>query len=597
MTSFVAPLADMRFVLDEIADLAGLAALPGLEETTGETVDAVLQEAGRYAGEVLAPLNRSGDIEGVRFENGVVRTPAGFQDAYRRFAEGGWGAVAVPVQAGGQGLPHAVATATTELWNAGNMSFSLCPLLTGGAIEILLHYGSEEQKRVYLPRMVSGQWAGTMNLTEPQAGTDLGALKTRAVPENGHWKITGQKCFITFGEHDLTENIVHMVLARTPTAPAGSRGISLFLVPKYLVKDDGGLGPRNDLRCVSVEHKLGIKASPTCVMAFGDNGGAVGFLVGEENRGLEAMFTMMNVERLGVGIQGLGLAERAYQAAVAYAHQRKQSRKLGSDDPSPVAIVEHPDVRRTLATMRALIEASRALAYAVGAAIDREERHPDAKERARAQALVEVLTPVAKAWLSDMACQVTSLGIQVHGGMGFIEETGAAQFYRDARILPIYEGTNGVQALDLVTRKLLRDGGRGFGIAEQWLGQCVAEVEDSTDGDVRALAMPLINALNRLHQTGQWLLTDCGRDLPGAAAVATPFLALCGLTAGGCLMGASVAAAARRLQRGEGDPAFNERKIRTARFYAANILPYAEAEARRTLEGAKSTLDMAPADF
>jgi len=597
MTAFTAPLADMRFVLDEIADLPGLAKLPGLEEAQAETVDAVLQEAGRFAGEVLAPLNRAGDVEGSRFENGVVRTPAGFREAYRHFAAGGWGGVAVPAEAGGQGLPQAVATATTELWNAGNMSFALCPLLTGGAIEILLHYGSDEQKRLYLSRMVSGQWTGTMNLTEPQAGTDLGALKTRAVPENGHWKITGQKCFITYGEHDLAENIVHMVLARTPKAPPGSRGISLFLVPKYLVKDDGSLGSHNDLRCVSIEHKLGIKASPTCVMAYGDAGGAIGYLVGEENRGLEAMFTMMNVERLGVGIQGLGLAERAYQQAVAFARERRQSRRLGSDDPAAVAIIDHPDVRRTLGTMRALIEASRALAYAVGAAVDRQTRHPEGQERARAQALVEVLTPVVKAWLSDMACQVTSQAIQVHGGMGFVEETGAAQHYRDARILPIYEGTNGIQALDLVTRKVLRDGGRGLGETERWLNALVRQVEESASTEVSRLAPALTEGLNRLHHCGQWLLTACARDLPGAAAVATPFLALCGIAAGGCLMGAAAAAAARRLAAGEGDAAFNRRKIKTAQFYVANILPYAEAEARRTLGGAKSTLDLAPADF
>jgi len=597
MTSFVAPLADMRFVLDEIADLPGLSGLPGLEEANSETVDAVLQEAGRFAGEVLAPLNRSGDREGARYENGVVRTPSGFRDAYRGFVEGGWGSVAVPADVGGQGLPQAVATATMELWNAGNMAFALCPMLTGGAVEILLHYGSEEQKRIYLPRMISGEWPGTMNLTEPQAGTDLGALKTRAVPENGHWRITGQKCFITFGEHDMADNIVHMVLARTPTAPAGSRGISLFLVPKYLVKDDGSLGTHNDLRCVSIEHKLGINGSPTCVLAFGDGGGAIGYLVGQENRGLEAMFTMMNVERLGVGIQGLGLAERAYQAAVAYAHQRKQSRKLGSDDPTPVAIVEHPDVRRTLATMRALVEAGRGMAYAVGAAIDRQTRHPDAKERARSQAMVEVLTPVAKAWLSDMACQVTSLGVQVHGGMGFIEETGAAQYYRDARILPIYEGTNGVQALDLVSRKLLRDGGKGFAVTEQWLNECVKQAEDSGNAEVRQLAAALDQALNRLHRSAQWLLTDCARSLESAAAVATPFLAQTGLVVAGCLLAVAAAAAGRRLAAGEGDAAFNQRKIRTARFYTANLLPYAEAEARRTLEGARSTLEMAPADF
>jgi len=597
MTTYSAPLQDMRFVIEEIAGLAELGRLPGLEEATADTVEAVLTEAGRLAGGVLAPLNRDGDLQGSAYENGVVRTPAGFKQAYAQFVAGGWNAVAVPAAAGGQGLPQAIATATQEMWNAANMSFALCPMLNGGALDILLHHGSDAQKALYLDRMVTGEWTGTMNLTEPQAGSDLGALKTRARRENGHYRIQGQKIYITFGEHDMADNIVHMVLARTPDAPAGSKGISLFIVPKFLVNADGSLGQRNDLRCVSIEHKLGIKASPTCVLAFGDGGGAVGYLVGEENRGLEYMFTMMNVERLGVGIQGLGLADRALQQAIAYAKERRQSRALASSDFQPVAIIEHPDVRRNLATMRALVESGRALAYAVGAAVDRSTRAPDAEVRHEASALVEVLTPVVKSWLSDMACQVASINVQVHGGMGFIEETGAAQLYRDARILPIYEGTNGIQALDLTMRKLLRDGGQAFGQVERWMNGLVTQAEESADPAVAQLAATLTHGLNRAHQAGQWLLRNTRNNPAKAAAVATPFLNLVGIVAGGCLMGAAAAAAARRLAAGEGDAGFNRQKIKTARFYADNILPYAEAEARRTLEGADSALGLTPSDF
>ncbi len=597
MTDYQAPLDDMRFVLEEIADLPAIARLPGLEEATADTVEAVLSEAGRLAGAVLAPLNVAGDQVGSLYENGVVRTPAGFKEAYGQFVAGGWNAVAVPAEDGGQGLPQAIATATCEMWNAANMSFALCPLLNGGALDLLLHHGSDAQKAIYLSRMVTGEWSGTMNLTEPQAGSDLGALKTRAVKAEGHYKISGQKIYITYGEHDMAENIVHMVLARTPDAPAGSRGISLFIVPKYLVGEDGSLGQHNDLRCVSIEHKLGIKASPTCVMAYGDGGGAVGYLVGEENRGLEYMFTMMNVERLGVGIQGLGLADRAYQHALSYARERKQSRALAAESLAPVAIIEHPDVRRNLATMRALVEAGRALAYAVGAALDRERRSPDKEARGEASALVEVLTPVVKSWLSDMACQVASIGVQIHGGMGFIEETGAAQFYRDARILPIYEGTNGIQAMDLMMRKVLRDGGKALGVVERWLDSLVRGPEESDDEALRHIAKQATLSLERLHQAGQWLITSCRSDPLGAAAVATPFLNLLGTTAGGCLMAASAAAAKRRLDAGEGNAAFNAQKIKTARFYADNITPYAEAEARRTLEGAASALALTPSDF
>jgi len=591
--SYQAPLADMQFVLEEIAGLQALAGLPGLEEATPDLVEAVLQEAGRLAGEVLAPINHSGDRQGVSLENGVVRTAEGFAKAYGLFADGGWTGLTVPAAWGGQELPHAVGTAASEMWNAANLSFALCPLLSAGAMDVLLEHGSDEQKRTYLPHMVSGRWTGTMNLTEPQAGSDVGAVKTRAVPDGDHYRITGQKIYITYGEHDLAENIVHMVLARTPDAPAGTKGISLFIVPKYLPNDDGAPGERNDLRCVSVEHKLGIHASPTCVMSYGDDGGAKGFLIGDENRGMEYMFTMMNAARIAVGVQGLAIAERAYQQAVNYAKERRQGRKMGAADALSAPIVEHADIRRTLATMSALTQAGRGLAYTVGAAVDRNRRRKDPT----AKALEEVLTPVVKAWLTDMGCQVASMGVQVHGGMGFIEETGAAQHYRDARILPIYEGTNGIQALDLVMRKVLRDEGKALGEVERWLDGLIRCCEGSSDDAVADLAEPLTDALNRMHQAGQWLMVTARTDLERAAAAATPFLSQMGAAIGGVLLGAMAAAAAQRLEERRGDEAFNRRKIKTAQFYAHNVLPYAEAEAQRVLRGAVSAQAFEAADF
>ncbi len=595
--SYQAPLDDMRFVLEEIAGLEAIARLPGMEEASPDLVEAILTEAARLSAEELAPINHSGDQEGSSLENGVVRTPKGFVEAYGHFVEGGWNGLTVPEAWGGHGLPYAVGAATNEMWNAANLAFALCPLLTAGALDLLLAHGSEEQKATYLPKMASGLWSGTMNLTEPQAGSDVGALKTRAVAEDGHYKISGQKIFITHGEQDMSENIIHMVLARTPGAPEGTKGISLFIVPKFLPDADGNPGERNDLRCVSLEEKLGIHASPTCVMSFGDDGGAIGFLIGEENRGMEYMFTMMNAARLEVGIQGVAIADRAYQQAVAYAKDRKQSRALGSRDPAPVAIIEHADVRRSLATMRALTEAGRALAYAVGGAIDRSRHSEDAEEKAVSKALEEVLTPVVKAWLTDIGCQVASMGVQVHGGMGFIEETGAAQHYRDARILPIYEGTNGIQALDLVMRKTLRDGGTGLVLVIGWLDGLIARAEASEDATVAAMAPELRQALSQIEASNRWLMETAQADLERAAAAATPFLAQLGYTAGGALLAASAASAARRLAAGEGDPAFNRRKVKTALFYMENLLPYAATEAHRARNGAASAQAFTAEDF
>jgi len=598
MTAYAAPLADLRFVLEDIVGLKELARLPGCEEATPDLVAAVLEEAGKLASEVLAPLNQPGDQAGSVFENGVVRTPPGFAEAYRQFAEGGWNAVPFDPDYGGQGLPWAVAMALAELWQGANLSFGLCPLLTQGAVELLQAHGTAAQKATFLPKMISGEWTGTMNLTEPQAGSDVGALKTRAVRDGDHYRITGQKIYITWGEHDCAENIIHMVLARLPDAPPGTRGISLFLVPKLLVREDGSLGPRNDLRCVSIEHKLGIRASPTAVMAYGDNEGAVGFLVGEESQGMACMFTMMNNARLAVGVQGVAICDRATQQAIAFAKQRVQSRAIDGSE-APVAIVNHPDVRRMLMTMRASTEAARALGLTVAGALDRAKRHPDPDERRRYQDLVEVLTPVAKAWPTDLAVEVASLGVQVHGGMGYIEETGAAQHYRDARILPIYEGTNGIQAVDLLFRKLARDRGRMVGAV---LGGFEAEAAALEGGRPKALAgigPALVEALRQLRRATDWLVETCGTAPELAAAGASPYLRLFGIVVGGCLLARGTAAAGVAPGgAGNGvDRSFLRRKQATLRFYADNLLPQAEALRKTVVGGGASSLGIDPADL
>ncbi len=578
MSDYTAPVADILFTMKAVAGLEALNALPGYADATPETVQAILEEAGKFASEVLAPLNAVGDREGCRLENGVVRTPTGSKEAYRGFAEGGWNAVAFDPDYGGQGMPWVLTSALQEIWNAADMAFSLCPLLTQGAIEALQLHGTPEQKSTYLPKMISGQWTGTMNLTEPQAGSDLGAIRTRAEPagEDGVYRLKGQKIFITYGEHDFTENIVHFVLARLPDAPAGSKGISLFIVPKFLPNADGTPGRRNDLRVVSLEHKLGIHASPTCVMAYGDNTGAVGFRIGEPHRGLEYMFTMMNNARLAVGIQGLSIASRAYQHAVAYARQRVQGATADGSKGAP--ILHHPDVRRNLLTMRALTEAMRALVLYCAGALDLAKRHPDKAERARNQALTDLLIPIVKAWCTDQGVRVASIGVQVHGGMGFIEETGAAQYFRDSRIAPIYEGTNGIQAMDLLGRKLLRDQGRTM----QGL---IAEISASLGAlDDKAA---LTAALGTLEQATAALLKTGQSDLPAALAVATPYLGLCGTVIAGWLL--ARAAAEARNQSGLA-PDFVTAKQATAAFFSSNILVEAESEAARVTKGAASTL-------
>jgi 3-(methylsulfanyl)propanoyl-CoA dehydrogenase len=572
VTDYAAPLADMRFALTEIAGIDEIARLPGCEQATPDVVDAVLEEAGKLAGGVLAPLNRVGDRQASRLENGVVRTPDGFKEAYAKYIEGGWNALPFAPEHGGQGLPFVLATAVFEMWNSANMGFALCPLLNVGAVEALHAHGTEEQKHLYLPKLVSGEWTGTMNLTEPQAGSDVGALRTRAVREGDRYRITGQKIFITYGEHDMAENIVHLVLARLPDAPPGTRGISLFLVPKFVVAADGSLGQRNDVRCVSLEHKLGIHASPTCVLAYGDNGGATGFLIGEENRGMECMFTMMNNARLNVGLQGVAVAERAYQQARDFARQRVQSRPVTATSAGTDPIIHHPDVRRMLMSMRAQTEAMRALAYYTAGAIDRARHHPDGDMRAVQQRRVDLLIPVVKAWSTDLGVEIASTGMQVHGGMGFIEETGAAQHLRDARIAPIYEGTNGIQANDLVGRKLLRDGGMA---AQNLLVEMRAldTVLATQPGDhIAAIRRPLLPGIDALALATQWMVERAPSALPDALAGAVPYLKLMGTVTGGWLMARAALAAQQHLARGDGDRAFHQAKLLTARFYAEHVL-------------------------
>lgn len=574
--TYVAPITEQRFVLETIADLAGLAQLPAYASLSEDLVGAILEEAGKLSAQVFAPLNAVGDKLGAQWQDGAVTLPEGFKGAYAQYVQGGWGGLSVDPAYGGQGLPFVLASAVQEQLTSANMAFSLCMMLTQGAIEALSAHGSQEQKEVYLTRLVSGEWTGTMNLTEPHAGSDVGALTSRAEPQaDGTYRIKGQKIFITWGEHDCAQNIIHLVLARTPDAPAGTKGISLFLVPKFLVHADGSLGARNDVRCVSLEHKLGIHASPTCTMSFGDHDACVGYLVGEENAGMRAMFTMMNHARVNVGLQGVAIAERAYQGALAYAKDRVQSARMGVQSRNPVRIIEHADVRRMLMTLKATTEAMRALAYLNAAAVDRAhgEREGDAKKSA--QGLADLLTPVTKGCATDMGVEMSSLALQVFGGMGFIEETGAAQHLRDARIAPIYEGTNGIQAIDLVARKLPMEGGahwkRLFGDIRLFLKEL------PSDGDVGALKPYLEDGLEALQSATVWLMGNQGNALEDSAAGATPYLRMFGTVMGGYLLARQAVAASKRLVSGEGDPAFLQAKVTTARFFAEQLLPQATA--------------------
>jgi alkylation response protein AidB-like acyl-CoA dehydrogenase len=568
--SYTAPLADMRFVLEEVAGLEELAQLPGYEAASSDLVEAILGEAGKLAETVVAPLNQPADRAGSILENGVVRTPPGFREAYDRYVEGGWNGLAFEPDFGGQGLPLALATPVAEMWNSACMSFALCPLLNSGAVELLQAHGSVAQKQLYLGKLVSGEWTGTMNLTEPQAGSDLGALRTRAVPEGDHYRITGQKIFITYGDHDLAPNIVHMVLARTPDAPPGSRGISLFLVPKFLPDAAGAPGPRNEVRTLSLEHKLGIHASPTCVLSYED---AMGWRIGGENRGLECMFTMMNNARLNVGVQALAIAERAYQLASEFARVRVQGRPIGiAPEPEALPIIHHPDVRRMLLWMRAATEAMRALAYYAAALIDRARRDPDAKKRSEGQQRADLLIPVVKAWCTDLAVAVASTGIQVHGGMGYVEETGAAQHLRDARIGPIYEGTNGIQANDLVGRKLSRDHGAAAGAVIDDMQSTVAAMERPRSAALASITGALRDGIAALETATGYVVEA---EATQAAAASVPYLTLLGTVSAGWLMAREAIAAEDRLATNGRDTAFFIAKLVTARFYAEHFLALA----------------------
>ena len=598
MSTYTAPIRDMQFVMRELAGLDDVARLPGCEEISEDLVDAILDEAGKFANGVLAPLNRTGDQQGARWEGGEVYTAEGWKGAYKQFAEAGWTALACDPEYGGQGLPKLVSTAVMEMWKASNMAFSLCPMLTNGAIEALMLRGTDEQKALYLTRMVSGEWTGTMNLTEPQAGSDLAAVRARAEPQSdGSYKIFGQKIFITYGDHDMTENIVHLVLARLPDAPEGVKGISLFVVPKFLTDATGKIGERNDVHCVSIEHKLGIHASPTCVLAFGDHGGAIGHLIGEPNRGLEYMFIMMNEARFAVGMEGLALSERAYQHARAYAKDRIQGTELGVRGGPKVSIIHHPDVRRMLMSMKSQTEAMRALAYVVGAATDAAHRHPDESVRERNRAFVDLMIPVVKGWCTENSIEIASTGVQVHGGMGFIEETGAAQHLRDARITTIYEGTTAIQANDLIGRKLAREGGATAKTVIAEMRTVVAQLEDAGDEAFMAMRTSLQDGVDALAGAVDYIAETYGADIKAASVGAVPFLKLFGIVAGGWQMARAALAAKRMLDAGEGAPAFLAAKIVTARFYADHVLSQASGLRYTVVNGAKGALELTEEQF
>ncbi|MGF6374345.1 alkylation response protein AidB-like acyl-CoA dehydrogenase [Paraburkholderia sp. RAU6.4a] len=577
--SYSAPVKDMLFAMNELAGLEHVSTLPGFEDATVETAQAVLEEAARFNADVLAPLNVEGDRNPSSWTDGAVTASPGFKEAFQQFAEGGWQGVVHPIEYGGQGLPKLLATPCIEMLNAANLSLALCPLLTDGAIEALLTAGSEEQKQRYVPKLISGEWTGTMNLTEPQAGSDLALVRTRAEPCNdGTYRIFGTKIFITWGEHDMAGNIVHLVLARIPDAPQGVRGISLFIVPKFMINDDGTLGARNDVQCVSIEHKLGIKASPTAVLQFGDHGGAIGYLIGEANRGLEYMFIMMNAARFGVGVQGIAVADRAYQKAVAYAKERVQSRPVDGSAKQSVAIIQHPDVRRMLATMRALTEGARALAYVAAAHSDIAHRHADEPVRADHQAIYEYLVPVVKGWSTELSIDVASLGVQVHGGMGFIEETGAAQYYRDARILTIYEGTTAIQANDLVGRKTLRDGGAVAKVLIEQIDETLAALWEHASYEsspaFQVLYRHLAAGRAALANVVEFVLARAQQEPNVVFAGSVSYLRLAGIVLAGWQFARALLVAT---EKRSDDPSFYDAKIATAHCFATQVLPQALA--------------------
>ncbi|MEH6556515.1 MAG: acyl-CoA dehydrogenase [Oceanicoccus sp.] len=591
MFEYSAPVKDMSFVLNELAGLPEVCKLPRFEDTNPELVNTVLEEAGKFAAGVLAPLNTAGDLNGAQCVDNAVQETAGFSQAYQQFVDSGWAALPCNPEYGGMGLPESVGLAAMEMWSASNMSFGLCPMLSQGAINAIETHASEALKNIYLEKMVSGEWTGAMNLTESQAGSDLAVIRSRAVPENDYYRISGTKIFITWGDHQMTENVVHLVLARTPNAPEGVKGISLFVVPKFLVNDDGSIGDRNDVYAVSVEHKMGIHGSPTCVMSFGENDGAIGHLIGEENKGLAYMFTMMNHARLNVGGQGVAVSDRSYQQAVAYAKDRVQGQAPG--DREKGSIIRHPDVRRMLMVMRSLTEASRALCYVTSSAFDNAHHAVDEQARLLANFRGELLTPIAKGWSTEVSQEVSSLGLQVHGGMGFIEETGAAQFMRDARITTIYEGTTGIQANDFIGRKLLRDQGQEFGrLIEEIRVTC--DALNASGDDLSTIATSLTEGARTLEELAGWLLprSQSNQQLPGAVAV--NFLMAAGTVLGGWLLAKSSLVAKQKLTE---DEPFYSAKIITARFYGEQIMPRASAHAKAVLSGCDTTMALQDDQF
>ena len=587
MNEYQAPLADMKFVLRELVDRELLAELPGFVEFTLDVAESVLEEAAKFASGVLSPLNQSGDVQGARWQDGQVLTADGWKQAYDRFVADGWAALSCSTEFGGQNLPRALSALVEEMWNGANVAFALCPMLTRGTVDAIELRGAHALQQTYLAKLVSGEWTGTMNLTEPQAGSDLSAVRTRAVPAGGgRYRIEGQKIFITYGDHDLTDNVVHLVLGRVAGAPEGVKGISLFVVPKFLVNDDGSAGARNDVHCVSIEHKLGIHASPTCVLAYGQNGGALGELVGEENRGLETMFIMMNAARFSVGVEGVGISERAFQTALAYARERIQSTEAGTRGGARVAIVQHPDVRRMLLLMKSQTEAMRALSIVVAVALDAARLHPDAAERERHQAFADLMIPVVKGWCTENSVEIASLGIQVHGGVGFVEETGAAQYLRDARITPIYEGTTGIQANDLIGRKLARDGGR----AAQILIADMRAAAAAAAAHLPEIAAALTQAVDALERAVRYVVQTYAQDIRSVSVGAVPLLKLFGIVSGGWQLLRSAAISQERLAAAGADAGFHRAKIASARFYADHVLSQAAGLAHSIVHGAAGAL-------
>ncbi|MGF1544215.1 MAG: acyl-CoA dehydrogenase [Parvularculaceae bacterium] len=593
--TYATPVRDMRFALEEMAGFRALAETGAFPDLSDDIVDAVMEEMAKFCDGEIAPLNRASDENGSVLENGVVRTTPGFKEAYETYVEGGWGGLAFPEEVGGQGLPTTLQVALVDALNAACMSFAIGTTLTTGAVKALLHAGTDEQKRRYLPKLVNGAWTGTMNLTEPQSGSDLSGVRTKAEPAgDGRYKITGQKIYITYGDHDLAENIVHLVLARLPDAPEGTGGISMFVVPKRHVDPDGGLGAANDVRCTKLEEKMGLHGSPTCVMQFGDDGACFGELLGEPNKGRKNMFVMMNSARLDVGVQGVGVAERAFQHALAYALDRRQGRAPGVRDGEPIAIYGHPDVRRMLYSMKAIAEASRAICYANAVAYDLARHAPDDAQARRAKALEELLIPISKAWSTDRAFEAASLGIQIHGGMGYVEETGAAQYLRDVKIAAIYEGANGIQAIDLVGRKLQGDGGaaaRDFiaGVREE-----AASGQASARDDLKSIGARRADAADALERSTDWLLEAAKRDQNDVLAGASPYLKQFGDVAGGLYLSRGARAAARLLEAAGADTAYLEGKIGIARFYADNFLAASVGAVEAVSAGADALGDLDP---